>query len=161
MMITERQLQRKILKLIRSEELASKIHVPDEITALAERHNENSFVSFSIDHHARLSCARAAAQALSSLTMLEVLTEDLNVSMTNKELLRPDIVCHNAEQETLVIFELKKSGQTGRQALTELLAYEQELKNTLPFLSNYDTVFVLISTEWTTLMDHSAASAVA
>lgn len=158
---SERQLQTKILKLIRAEKLGENIDVPAALTSLAEERGENSFASFAIDHNVRISCARAASQALDCLALLEVLTDDLNVSATANEILRPDIVCYNPEKETLVIFELKKSGQTGRQALTELLAYEQELKNILPFLSNYDTVFVLISTEWTTLMDHSAASAVA
>lgn len=161
MEITERELQAKILKLIRSEELSGAIVHSDDIEHLSAARDENCFASFSIDHMVRESCARAAAHALQGLSMLEVLTEDLNVSATSGEILRPDIVCYNAEQHTLVIFELKKSNQTGRQALTELLAYEQELKNTLPFLSNYDTIFVLISTEWSTLMDHSAASAVA
>ena len=108
----------------------------------------------------RSSCAEAASHALSCLFNLDILADDRNVSLTVGQQLRPDVVCFSPENKSLVLFELKKSGQAGREALTELIAYEQELKNHLPFLANYETVFVLVSAEWTTLMDHSAASAV-
>lgn len=161
MPLTEKMLQDAVLKLIRSERLTDALLHSEDIEILAQDADENSFSAFSIDHLVRRATAEAASRALECLNMLEELTEDANVSVTASETLRPDIVCYNCEKETLVIFELKKSSQTGRQALTELLAYEHEIKNVLPFLSNYDTIFVLISTEWSTLLDHSVSSAVA
>ena len=98
---------------------------------------------------------------LKSLHLLTLLSGDKDISITREESLRPDLACINQELESVVLFELKKSGQTGRQALTELLAYEQEIKNHLPLLSNYDFNFVLVSPEWTTLMDHAVSSAIA
>lgn len=158
---SERELQKRIAKLIRDDALSSAIEGQDYIHELvAQRKTENVFPIFSIDHLVRMSCAEAANHGLKALSNLILLTDDLNVSITKGEALRPDIICYSPEGETLVLIELKKSSQAGRQALSELIAYEQELKNQLPFLADYETVFVLISTEWSTLMDHSVASAV-
>lgn len=157
----ERELQKRILKLVSDDGLSDAIEGQEVVLELvAQRSKDNVFPIFSIDHLVRMSCAEAAKHGLEALSNLVLLTDDLNVSVTAGEALRPDIVCYNPEGETLVLIELKKSTQAGRQALTELFAYEQELKNQLPFLADYETVFVLISTEWSTLMDHSAASAV-
>jgi hypothetical protein len=159
--LTERKLQQLIVDLIKNDALSSAIEGAEAIQDLVEqRKNENVFPIFSMDHLVRMSCAEAAAHGLNSLTNLVLLTGDQNISITDREALRPDIVCYNPEGETLILIELKKSSQAGRQALTELIAYEQELKNQLPFLSDYETVYVLISTEWSTLIDHAVASAV-
>ncbi|MCK1485916.1 hypothetical protein IVB25_25285 [Bradyrhizobium sp. 193] len=158
---SENQLQKKLVRLIKNDELGDAVEGAEGIRDLLERQKSSeAFPTFSIDHLVRISCAEAASHALSCLHNLEILTDDLNVSLTTGQQLRPDIVCFAPEGESLVLFELKKSDQTGRQALTELIAYEQELKNHLPFLANYETIFVLVSSEWSTLMDHSAASAV-
>src|SRR5438270_11516134 len=158
---SELQLQKKLVKLIEKNELGDAIEGRETVDDLLERRKTSDvFPTFSIDHLVRISCAEAASHALSCLYDLDILTDDLNVSLTTGQQLRPDVICFAPERESLVLFELKKSHQTGRQALTELIAYEQELKNQLPFLANYETVFVLVSSEWSTLMDHSAASAV-
>jgi hypothetical protein len=157
----ERQLQEKLVQLIKKDELSNIIEGQATIDDLLERQQSSeAFPAFSIDHLVRISCAEAASHALSCLSNLDILTDDLNVSLTVGQQLRPDVVCFSPETESLVLFELKRSGQAGREAITELIAYEQELKNHLPFLANYETIFVLVSSEWTTLMDHSAASAV-
>ncbi|MCU1766719.1 hypothetical protein NTD83_14330 [Pseudomonas protegens] len=95
-----------------------------------------------------------------SIENLEILTSDNNVSIQSNQILRPDLVCINPESQQIIIFEIKKSTQTERQALTELLAYEHEIKNLLPFLSSYDLTFVLVSTEWSVLLEHAAGSAI-
>jgi hypothetical protein len=158
---SELQLQKKLVNLIKKNELGDAIDGREAVDNVIERRTStDSFPTFSIDHLVRISCAEAASYALSCLYDLDILTDDLNVSLTTGQQLRPDIICLAPERESLVLFELKKSDQTGRQALTELIAYEQELKNHLPFLANYETIFVLVSSEWSTLMDHAAASAV-
>ncbi len=72
---SERQIQNKILKLIRAEKLRQNIDVPEELVSLAAERNENSFATFAIDHHVRTACARVACQALDSLAMLDLLTD--------------------------------------------------------------------------------------
>lgn len=158
---SERTLHRQILQSIRRGELADVIVDKARLEDQDRRATSNQLPEFSIDHLSRLSAVKAGAAVMKALSNLESLTSDQNVSVTPGQVLKPDIVCVNPELQSLVIFELKKASQTGRQAVTELLAYEQEVKNLLPLLSNYDVNFVLISTEWSTLMDHAVASAIA
>jgi hypothetical protein len=131
------------------------------IDELSKRDTDNQFPQFAVDHISRLKAIEAGASVLKSLSMLVLLTGDENISVTSGEILRPDLVCINPERQSVVLFEVKKSSQTGREALTELLAYEQELKNLMPLLSGYDFNFVLISPEWSTLMDHAVSGAIA
>ena len=42
--------------------------------------------------------------------------------------------------------------------MTELLAYGQEIRNILPFISDFDISYIIISTEFNTLLDHSISS---
>lgn len=61
----------------------------------------------------------------------------------------------------MLLFEIKRSSKTERETLTELLAYEQEIKNHLPFLSNDELLVVVVATEFSPLLDHSLAMMVA
>jgi hypothetical protein len=153
----EAHLQRLMVKAIKAEQLSGLV-----TDTLGEEGPENTvqFPQFSVDHLSRRACISAGRRVLRSFEYLDVLTADQNVSLTAKEVMRPDIVCINVEQQSIVMFELKVAAGAGRQALTELIAYEQELKNTLPFLAEYDVCHVLVSPEWSTLMDHSVASSV-
>lgn len=161
-MLSERAIQQEVERLIENNTFADHInqsHIKD-IKKLTEI-DELILPTFSIDEYIRYKCIISAHDTLVSLTDLTLLTNDINISTTTSETLRPDIVGFNHHDKTITIFELKKSKQTERQALTELLAYEHEIKNTLPFLSNYEVTFVLISTEWSTLLQHAAGSAIA
>ena len=42
-----------------------------------------------------------------------------------------------------------------RETLTEMLAYDHEVRNCLPFLSNFEILFCIVSTEYSTLLNHS------
>jgi hypothetical protein len=70
-------------------------------------------------------------------------------------MLFPDLVLVSDEDNKIIIVEIKRSNQTAREALTELLAYDHEVKNLLPFLSNFEVLFCIISTDYSTLLDHS------
>lgn len=153
----EAHLQKLLIKAIENGDLGSAI---EDVLGSDDRQSAEQFPQFSIDHLSRRACITAGRRVLKSFEYLDVLTSDQNVSLTTNEIMRPDIVCINAEQQSIVMFELKVSAATGRQALTELIAYEQELKNALPFLAEYDVCHVLVSSEWSTLMDHSVASSV-
>lgn len=161
-MLTEKIIHEELEKLIKSGSLYSSINEEDilQIERLSTT-DENLLPAFSIDEYIRRKYNLATGHALRSIKNLQVLTSDKNVSIQSKQLLRPDLVCINPETQQIVIFEIKKSTQTERQALTELLAYEHEIKNLLPFLSTYDTTFVLVSTDWSVLLEHAAGSAIA
>jgi len=158
---SEAELQKHIEDAVTDERFLEAVIDTANIAVLAERDTNIAFPQFSIDHLSRLKAIDAGASVLKALSFPVLLTSDQNISVTKGERLRPDLVCMNPEQESVILFELKKSSQTGREALTELLAYEQELKNLMPLLSNYDFNFVLISPEWSTLMDHAVSGAIA
>jgi len=121
-------------KAISKDQLFDLIEDTASLQNLSERDSEVQFPQFAIDHLSRTKAIEAGASVLDSLEFLELLTGDKNVSITSGEVMRPDLVCINPERQSVVIFELKKKSQTGRQALTELLAYEQEIKNLLPLI---------------------------
>ncbi|QHF06079.1 hypothetical protein [Pseudomonas syringae] len=160
-MLTEKMIHVELERLIRSGEFYSSIDEKDiqRIKNLVHV-DENLLPAFSIDEYIRRKYASATDNALRSTEQLQVLTSDDNVSTQLRQILRPDLVCINPERQQIVIFEIKKSTQTERQALTELLAYEHEIINILPFLSTYDLTFVLVSTEWSVLLEHAAGSAI-
>lgn len=158
--ISEAEMQKLIIEAIESGDIIDLISDDAKIDDASNRTSENQFPQFSIDHITRQLCQKAGYEVLSSLGHLLVMTSDNNVSITKGEILRPDIVCINPEQESIVLFELKKETATGRQALTELLAYEQEVRNLLPLMADYDVNYVLISPEWSVLMDHAVSAAI-
>lgn len=160
MLSSEKQLQKSMEKAVLNDCLSSLIDDVAQISELSDRTSDVQFPQFALDYISRLKALEAGASVLDAVQNLELLLADENTSITSGEVLRPDLVCINPEQESVVIFELKKESQTGRQALTELLAYEQEIKNILPLVSNHDFNFVLVSPEWSTLMDHAVSSAI-
>ncbi|MGZ5199977.1 MAG: hypothetical protein ACXWC4_09425 [Telluria sp.] len=157
---SEAELQVLIEEAIRNETLAQL--VVDEVGLLDAADNEGNgrLPHFSLDRLCRRAVISAGAVVLKSLDSLTLLRANKNVSMTRQEVLKPDVVCFNPEKESVVLFELKISSSAGRQAITELAAYEQEIKNYLPLMSEHDVHLVLVSSEWSVLMDHSVSSAV-
>ena len=153
----EQQLHALIEKAIKDDELGSIIN---SNIFKAEKDKTVVIPRFSIDYITRKKLLAAGLNVLDSLHSLHILTSDNNISVTKNEVLRPDIVAICNENDSIIIFEFKKSKQAERQTLTELLAYEQEIKNLMPMLTNYDVKFVVITTEWSTLLQHSVASKV-
>lgn len=148
-----------LLGLIESDGLSEAIEGRDEIeNVIRSSAQANVIRSFSIDYVSRLASSRAAAHVLSQLTLLQLVSVDKSISLTSTEVLRPDIICFNPETRTLVVFEVKRASATERQTVTELAGYEQELRNMLPFLGNFETCFVIVAIEWTSLLDHAVGS---
>ena len=81
-----------------------------------------------------------------------------NISMNSKEQLYPDFVIYNEDEDAYIIIELKVSSQAERQAVTEVMAYQLEIKNYLPGLSNYNIPIVIISQDYRPLLKHAIAS---
>ena len=119
---------------------------------------DNQIPPFTVDYLMRKKCYLAADAVLNSFACLELVSANKSVSRTVGEILRPDLVCFNVEDNVVVLIELKENAQAARQAMTELLAYEHEIQNHLPFLSFTDIYFVVVSPEWPTLLDHSLAA---
>ncbi len=155
----ESEITEWLVQLIHDEELLDAIGEQEGIDAAVEAINEKAGVpAFGFDHLTRRANVRAASSVLKSLGLLDVIAVDKSISLTTGEVLRPDILCFNPESRTLVVFEVKRDKLTERQAVTELAGYEQELRNTLPFLGDFDVNFVLISTHWDVLLSHAVGN---
>lgn len=119
-------------------------------------YNAETDRNFDIDKILKNKNLKKYSDVLDELIDLEIILADKNVSSKSKEILRPDIVLFNPDGNyTFIIVEIKKEKQTEREAITELLAYQQEIKNACPFISDKDINFVLISKDWSPLLKHS------
>ncbi|KRP64698.1 hypothetical protein [Pseudomonas orientalis] len=146
-------------QLIEKEELLESIQGQEAITSLTDAVDQEYFLpSFGIDYISRRASAEAADHVLNRLGLLEIISINTSISLTTGEVLRPDILCFNPETKTLVVFEVKRASETERQTVTELAGYEQELRNMLPFLGNFDVCFVVVAADWSTLLVHAVGS---
>lgn len=149
---SETEMQRLIGQLFSDGAFGDAIGGRDKIDRLAAP-APDVLPIFAIDRVARAAMLAAARDVLEDIDDLIVLTSDNNISMSRGETLRPDFICISASTNSIYLIELKKSTQTAREAITELLGYEHEIRNYLPFLANHDLNFILISSEWSTLLD--------
>lgn len=155
----ESEITEWLVEVIREETLLDAIGGQASINAAFTSFSDESVIpAFGFDHLSRRANVRAAATVLESLALLNVVSVDKSISLTTGEVLRPDVLCFNPETRTLVVFEIKRDKLTERQAITELAGYEQELRNALPFLGDFDIHFVVISTQWDTLLDHAVSN---
>lgn len=65
--------------------------------------------------------------------------------MTADEKLFPDIILFNYETSQVILIEIKINGRTGRDAVTEIYGYVNEICNQLPFTSNFDISVIIVS----------------
>lgn len=92
--------------------------------------------------------------AWGALTYVEILTADINISLTKTEVLRPDFILYDQEKESIVIVELKNRAQATREAGTEIGAYAAAIRKYMPLLADSDIVNVIISSTWPPLLRH-------
>lgn len=153
----EAQIQLILERLIQQGKFFSHIRNVDSVNKLYESlHDEDSFPSFSIDYLSRKRLISAAKYVISSLESVRVIsTASKNISINKKDKLFPDLLLINQEENKLIILEIKRSIKTTRETLTEMLAYDHEIRNSLPFLSNFEILFCVVSTEYSTLLKHS------
>lgn len=148
-----------LLALIHGDGLLESIEGQEVITSVLNTSGQEYFLpAFGIDYISRRASLEAAGHVLSRLDSLEVISVNTSISLTRGEVLRPDILCFNAESKTLVVFEVKRANDTERQTITELSGYEQELRNMLPFLGDFDICFVVVAADWSTLLTHAVGS---
>lgn len=154
----EQLLQKQLLAWINEGYLLDNITGIDRLDeAIKMDDDEHMFPQFAIDDLLKQKYSRSAKHVLSSLENYEIVSGEKiqNISLNKKEALLPDIILFNRKTCQVVIVENKTSFKTEREALTELIGYSHEIKNHLPFFSNYDINYILISTEFNTLLDHS------
>lgn len=148
-----------LLTLIESEKLVEEIQGQERMEEITGGVHQDYFIpSFGIDYISRRASAEAAKHVLNRLGLLEIISVNTSISLTTGEVLRPDILCFNPESRTLIVFEVKRAKDTERQTVTELAGYEQELRNLLPFLGNFDICFVVVAADWSTLLTHAMGS---
>ncbi len=93
--------------------------------------------------------------------LIPVSNSESSISLNRSEKLFADLLYESPETGTVVVFEIKRARATARETVTELLAYEQEVRNHLPFAARTDICFVVVSTDYSPLLDHSLVSLIA
>lgn len=154
-------LQKKLIEKINDKTFLESIeNVQSLEDALKIDYDTNTIPEFSIDHLLKRKYSKSAKCVLKALTCYELITGDeiTNISLDRTERLFPDCLLFNYETNEVIVIENKISKQTEREALTELLAYGQEIRNSLPFVSDFDISYIIISTDFNTLLDHSISS---
>jgi hypothetical protein len=116
---------------------------------------------FNIDHHLRYRSLEAARHIFTLLDNLERVTATQNISLEKNGRMLPDLVLFNPEHLSFVLIEIKREGHTTREAITELLAYEHELRNHVPLSSKASVSFVVVTPEAPTLIEHGIAGLLA
>lgn len=155
----ERQIQQILENLIKEENFFSAITGVDQVEKLYNSfYDSDSLPSFSIDYFSRKKTITSAKNVLHSLKYAQlVTTASNNISLDRQEKLFPDLLLYDEEKNKLIILEIKRSNKTARETLTEMLAYEYEVKNLLPFLSNLEILYCIVSTDYSSLLNHSIA----
>ncbi len=153
---SEKEVTKWLENLIRTDQLYDYIKNKSQVD-IVNNIPKNNIPVFSFDKLSRMANLNAANEVLDSLQLLEIISIDNSVSIQTGEILRPDIICFNPEKRIFVIFEIKRDKLTERQALTEIYAYEQEIRNILPFIGNREIQTVIVSTHWDTLLEHSVS----
>ena len=156
----ESEIQMYIEQLIKDNLFLDSIQDRDLVDQRYDSFFDEDFVpSFSIDYFSTKKIISSAKTVLDNAYSLEIITTAAqNISLNRQERLFPDLILCNEENGKIIILEIKKSKATARETLTEMLAYEYEIKNLLPFLSNFEVLYCILSTEYSTLLDHSVSS---
>jgi hypothetical protein len=142
MFVNEEAMHQWIRVVLKSKELSEIVSNFDYL---------NGFVPINKREEKVLHSFAKGAKALGTRT---VVSDNENISLNNKDKLKPDFLMYSPEVEGIVIVELKNIAGPTRQAGTEFGAYAGEVRTYLPFLPEGDLYYVLISTSWPTLLLH-------
>ncbi|RZK26897.1 MAG: hypothetical protein EOO43_01435 [Flavobacterium sp.] len=156
----EEILQNKIVEIIKSKSLLEFITNQERLNeALNKDSDENMIPNFSIDHLLKEKYSASAKRVLQNLDDYDIISGESirSISLDRTQRLYPDLILFNRLKRQIVVIENKTSGQTERESITELFGYAHEIRNHLPFFSDYDINYILIATDFNTLLDHSLA----
>jgi len=125
-------------------------------TALAQSASPNFWPMFPIDYLSRKCNLRAARAVLDSLSALTLITKNsIKLSQTAGPALFADLLYCAEKTSQFVLFEIKNRKAGVRETVTQLLAYEHEIFNHLPLAGHDDVRMVVVSRDFTTLLDHA------
>jgi len=159
--ISEKHLQEKLIELVKNNALYEAVNNRESSNeALNSGSDENHIPHLSIDDLLKKKYSKSCRRVLQSIIDCEIITGDTikNISLNHKEKLFPDVILFNRETAQIILIENKVSRKTGREAITEIYGYVNEIKNHLPFSSHYDISVIIVSPEFDTLLDHSISS---
>ncbi len=109
-----------------------------------------------IDYLTRLGNLRAAEHVLGALHTLELVSKNnRSISREKKERLFVDLLYCARETSQFILFEIKNRDGSTREAVTEIMAYAHEVLNHTPFSSANDVMMVIVSRNFSTLLDHA------
>lgn len=129
--------------------------------ALKDSESPEWWPSFPIDYLTRLRVLQAARSVLDELYDLTLVSSSArSISRTKNETLYADLLYSQREGSRFVVIEIKKEHATARETITELLAYEHEILNHIPFASSHDILMVIVSPEFSPLLDHAVTGLV-
>ncbi|MFJ9369837.1 hypothetical protein ACIRRA_36230 [Nocardia sp. NPDC101769] len=130
----------------------------DAKTIAADRQQSGEFLLLLDDLvvHRAAEAALAVKDRLGQL--VPVANSHASISLDRSQTLFTDLLYVSPSTGTVVVFELKRSRKSARETATELIAYEQELRNHLHFAARTDICFVVVSTDYSPLLDHSLLS---
>ncbi len=154
---SEKEIQDWLQGAIASERFVELIDGQDLLEdALQSSEAADWWPSFPIDYLTRLRTLQAARAVLAELNSLELVsTSAKSISRTKRESLFVDLLYSVPEGSRFVAIEVKKDRATARETATELLAYEHEILNHIPFASANDILMVVVSREFSPLLDHA------
>ncbi|WP_234630480.1 hypothetical protein [Afifella sp. H1R] len=111
---------------------------------------------FPIDYLTRLGNLRAAQHVLGAFHTLELVSKNnRSISREKGESLFVDLLYCARDTSRFVLFEVKNQDGSAREAVTEIMAYEHEALNHSPFSSANDIMMVIVSRNFSTLLDHA------
>lgn len=156
---SEQDVQDWLETVVRSGEIQKHIQGKEKIgVELAPWSSPDFWPSFPVDYLTRKGCQRAAQNVLTSLGPLDLIVKNnRNMSAEKGERLFTDLLYCNRDTSQFIIIEVKNQNITAREAITELLAYEHEVLNHLPFAGANDIMMVIVSRDFSTLLDHAVA----
>ena len=161
-MASEAEIQDFLEKLIGRGQLHAAIQGQDQIAGASAAHKSATFIpNFNLDYLLHIQSIRSASAVLEALQDVEIVsTAKKNVSADRKESLFPDLILVSKTTGHIIVVEIKRDRITSREAMTELLAYEQEIRNQMPYLSSAQIMFVLVSDTYPVLLSHAAGQAI-
>lgn len=153
----EQQVQDWLETIIAEDKLSGVIVGADRVQeSLAWSESPEFKPPFPIDYLTRLGNLRAAEHVLGELHTLEPVSKNnRSISREKGERLFVDLLYCARETSRFVLFEIKNQDGSAREAVTEIMAYEHEALNHTPFSSANDVMMVIVSRNFSTLLDHA------
>lgn len=156
---SERALQAWFVQHIRAGRLAELIDGIEELRGTAAALNDDRILpSLPIDYLLRRKAIEAALAVVNQLPGAELVSDDRNVSADPGDRMRPDILLWGTETGALIPVELKVSEKAEREAIGEILSYDFEIANHLPFGAHGDRPIIVVARDYSTLLEHAIGS---